>query len=859
MYATSTSPFDDFDELRKRAALNLAECHLISFGTGYDSAEALHWLKVAKSYSNTSPLCLHRISEVLGPLPEVSERPENQLEASRKENEIEGCATSELYLMRKVQSRIASAVTRIRALSPEGQSWLHTRYIEMQATAILNAKVGFAFFEHADMTILDIAALLGEDEIVARLLPTAEVFNGHKDQINALCCSCIGGNLSTLEFLLDYGMDSSLCGSQNIAALHLLIYMPADLVDRAVSLLIAHGALTDTCSQATHLKKMGLDLVGTPVEWAVIARNRGLVAALLPHSKGQETSVLRHAISHAYYEIAEDLLSNRALSSLFTKEDCPIFIFSRAFAHLISHGRNSDLAVERTIRLCNAYNLIPYETMLRRCIIYARTRPCLKALEVLLDLCPRSIIRQGFESDDLDEVLTSILYTALGQAKSNTAWTPVLEAVLCNFSVVELDEVRELKESGSAHPGIKSNVLHRAVLSGWTIAVRVLLEKGVDIHRKIEIRVPITSFDVAVQAGDVEMQAILSGYGGGNENSLGSSMAYESRAWWMFLRNRMRCRGLNGFNHIGLGDKDTSTLFAVSKVHEVLCHLLILRDGFFAKNPAHARYMKFESLLWDEFRALISDESFAGCINTPDEDDVTMLQRATAYLDIDVIRLLLEAGADANVSFLATKRVDDGQNGQTVPFLPIEIACWVSLTNACRFERGDLRTKEHSDGIVTKQITLESTRKPHILRRVTHIISHAAGTGAKRLKGLTSGPALTSGARVAESLRTSSLKVAQELLRWHVLRNDRRFEGVTEYHLCRRICYVSRCLKLIRQELEITGVKASWPGLEGKYTGQEMAGVLEKSDGIATFTYNFRRLRGTELALKRRGSQSSKV
>ena len=848
MYATSSSPFDDFDELRGRAALNLAECHLISFGTGYDSAEALRWLKVAKSYRSTSSFCLRRISEALRSPPEVSDRPENQLEATPEGTEIECCATSELYLMRKIQSRIASAVTQIRALSPEGQSWLHVNYIEMQATTILSTKIGLNLFGSADMTTLDIAALLGEDEIVARLLPTAEAFKGHKNQINALHCSCIGGNLSTLELLLDYGMESSLCGSKNITALHLLIYMPADLVDRAVSLLIAYGAPTDTCSQATHLVKMGLDLVGTPVEWAVIARNRGLVAALLPHSEGQERSILRHAISHAYYEIAEDLLSNRALSGLFTKEDCPTLIFSRAFAHLIFHGRNSDLAVERTIRLCNAHDLIHYETMLRRCIVFARTRSCFKALEVLLDLCPPSIVRQGFESDELDEVLTSILYTAFGHAKSNTAWRPVLEAILRNFSIAELDEVRELKDSGSALAS-KDNVLHTAVLQGWAIAVRVLLEKGVDIHRKIEMNIHMSSFDVAVQAGDVEMQAILSGYGGGNENSLGSSMAPEHLAWWLFLQKKMRCRGFNGFNHNSLGDKDASTLFAVSKAHEVLCQLLILRDVYFSESRAHARYMNFEILLWDEFRALISSESIAGYIDTPDEDDVTMLQRATTYLDIDVIRLLLEAGADANVPFLATKRVDDDENDLIVPFLPIQIACWVSRTTASLFESGTIGTQKQSDAIATKQIILEPTRKPHILRRFTHIISHAAGTGAKRIKGLKSGPALTSGARVAESLRTSSLNVAQEFLRWHLLRNDRRFEGITEFHLCVYISYVSRALTLARQNLNIIDAKASWPGKEGKYTGVELAWVPWE-DELATFLSNFYKLRGIELARK---------
>lgn len=848
MCATSPSPFDGFDKLRERAALNLAECHLISFGTGYDSAEALRWLKVAKSYSLRSPLSLRRISEALGPLPEVSERTENQLEAAREGTEIESCATSELYLMRKLQSKIASAVTLIRALSREGQSWLHAPYLEMQATGFLNIKSRFDIFKR-EMTTLDIAALLGEDEIMARLLPAAEAFKGDDDQINALHYSCIGGNLSTLEFLLDYGVESSLCGSKNITALHLLIFMPAESVDRAVSLLLAHGASTDTCSQEIHLKKMCLDLVGTPVEWAVIARNRGLVAALLPHSKGQERSILRHAISHAYYEIAEDLLSNKALSGLFTEEDCPILIFCWAFAHLTFHGRNSDLAVERTVRLCSAHNLIHYENMLRTCMLCARTRACLKALEVLVDLCPPSIVRQGFESDDHDEVMTSILYTALRHAKSNKAWRPVLEAILRNFSIAELNEVPSLKKSGSADVGIRTNVLFSAVAAGWPIAVQVLLEKGVEINHKIDPRNSLSSFDVAAWVGDIEMQAILSGH---SESLLGSSMAPRRLVWSSYVQKRMRRRGFNGFDHNNPDDKVASTLFAVSKAHEVLCMLLMVRDFYLVDCREHARFTNYGVLLWDEFRALISCETIAGYIDTPDEDDVTMLQRATTYLDIDVIRLLLEAGADANVPFLATKRVDNDENDLIVPVLPIQIACWVSRTAASLLEKGTIKTKIVSDAIATKQIILEPTRKPHILRRVTHIISHAAGTGAKRIKGLKSGPALTSGARVAESMRASSLNVAQEFLRWHLLRNDHRFQGITEFHLCAYSSYVSRALTLVRRNWEITEAKASWPGKEGKYTGVEL-GRMPRKDELAAFWSNFSKLRGLKLAHKFKG------
>ena len=199
--------------------------------------------------------------------------------------------------------------------------------------------------------------------------------------------------------------------------------------------------------------------------------------------------------------------------------------------------------------------------------------------------------------------------------------------------------------------------------------------------------------------------------------------------------------------------------------------------------------------------------------------------------------------------FLATKRVDDDENDLIVPVLPIQIACWVSRTAASLFEKGTIKTKILSDTIATKQIILEPTRKPHILRRVTHIISHAAGTGAKRIKGLKSGPALTSGARVAESLRVSSLNVAQEFLRWHLLRNDHRFQGITEFHLCAYSSYVSRALTLVRQNWEITEAKASWPGKEGKYTGVELERMPRK-DELVTFWSNFSKLRGIKLAHK---------
>ncbi|KAL8824407.1 MAG: hypothetical protein Q9191_005075, partial [Dirinaria sp. TL-2023a] len=184
MYATSRSPFDDLDQLRRRAALYLAECYLIGLGTDYDSAEALHWLKVAKSYSIALPLGLCRISETLGFPAEHSKK--HQLKAVPEGSEIEDRTSSELYLMRRIQSRFVSANKQIRASTLEGKSRSNVNHVEMMATGFIFHKIGPDVVGFADMTILVITALLGEDELMAPLLPTAEASQAHEGRINAL-------------------------------------------------------------------------------------------------------------------------------------------------------------------------------------------------------------------------------------------------------------------------------------------------------------------------------------------------------------------------------------------------------------------------------------------------------------------------------------------------------------------------------------------------------------------------------------------------------------------------------------------------------------------------------------------------
>ncbi|MCJ1469374.1 hypothetical protein MMC07_008007 [Pseudocyphellaria aurata] len=828
--------FDLPDNIQRRA-LDELKVYATSYSADddFDGSQALRWLK----FDPRTP-CLSRISETLESPPEISGGPGAQLETISEGKEIECCAISELFLVREIQRKVASAVTQIRALS----SVVEPKHIGLVAKGEVEFEIDSHISTGEDyMTILEIAALLGEDKTLARLLLPAEALFDTKDLINALRCAFIGGNLSSLKIVLDYGVDLSLCGENNISPMHLLIYVPADLVDGAVGLLIDHGAPTDTRSEATKSRILGFDLIGTPVEWAVIARNRGLVAALLPHSNGQERSILRHAISYAYYEIADDLLSNSNLSGLFTEEDCPVLIFPRPFPHLIAHGRDGNLAIERTIRLCDKHGLINYDFQLEKCIIGARTRSCLKSLEVLLELCSRSAIRRGFESDVPEGKMTSILYTAFASAKSNTAWRPILETLLRNFSITELQDTEEPKNY------CEDNVIYTAVVLGWTLAVRIMLEKGVDIQCKSEWR-NLTLFDIAVLEGDVEMQALLSEYGGRDT----SSPNYNQDVRWIALQNLSRHRGFEHLVHSNLGEKDSSTLPATSKARELLYRLLSVRN---TDNEGKPAMPKLCTPLWNAFRGLISNELLIGHVDVPDEDNVTMLQQAAAFLDVEVVKLLLEAGADANVPFIA-KSAGDSENSLVIPFLPFQITCWMARVTTRRMERTMIEKQQQSNASSTPEGRLEPTGKTHILRRITQEISHAVGLarakGARDPETSQNRSAAQGTTSVAESSGTSSfdhswktraLDVARVILRWHQLRDDGRFQGITEFHLNVHIWGVEHALMLAEQEGWNTDARASWPGIEGKYTGAELGQVPWK-DERRIFSSEFRKIHGAK-------------
>lgn len=95
---------------------------------------------------------------------------------------------------------------------------------------------------------------------------------------------------------------------------------------------MAHGASTDDLSDRIEFSAYESILEGSPLDWAVITRNRTLVHALLPHFKHHFN--IQHALFHYYYEVASDILSEDTARAVLPPCYRKLFfVISRPFWH----------------------------------------------------------------------------------------------------------------------------------------------------------------------------------------------------------------------------------------------------------------------------------------------------------------------------------------------------------------------------------------------------------------------------------------------------------------------------------------------------------------------------------------------
>ncbi|CAG8978970.1 hypothetical protein HYALB_00012253 [Hymenoscyphus albidus] len=553
--ALAISPIASY-EIRAHAAMTVSECYATAFGTTYSNTDVLHWLDIASLEGHTKASCWYnRVHEAIGP-------PTLWRAQIRLEN-------------KEFVDHIKNDLTKAGQLCSE-------KFAGIQLHTDL--------FISDDLLPLHVAALLGEDMIIAEILCNNDIGALSAAGFTVAHYACVGGHLSTLRLVLER--------------------------DRF------------------ELKAHDIVLESGPLEWAVITRNRTLVNALLPHSKNHVG--IQYALSHYYYEIASDILCDDTRRAILPPGYKQIsFVILRPFRHWIAHGHSGPLAIQRTIEICAISGLIDHSPAILNTLVVARAQSNIKVLEYLLELCPISVIKREFQES------MSNLHPSFHIFRNNPAWDHILRLIVNKFSVAELSE--------HAFGTDRSyNFLHLAIAYRHVSYMRTLLEKGVSANSLTEGPVRMSPLELCVAASSTtsrEMWMTLLEYGAKVDN-LPSDDCYV-----ITMDPELLHLALAGKSNSFEDNFDDAVL--VPTMHRLL-----------------AMCVKSHPLTLEAFRVALSCGWEAQCLNSPNQDGLTMLQYATVSHNTGAVKLLLDAGADASVPF-----IEVNEEGEFSTVLPLQMIC----------------------------------------------------------------------------------------------------------------------------------------------------------------------------------------
>lgn len=605
--------------IRAHAAMILSEFNAMDFLEENDPTEVIHWLKIASEEGNDNAMAWYE---------RVCEAIEADLGTA---NNSSSAPNEEGYL----SDRISQAT--IQGVLETKETLTSFDLTDSAVGAYLPCTIfndSFTDQPHA----LHIAALLGDNIVVQKLIHRDGASGCSEAGFNAAHYACLGGHVSTLELVLRAcNENGSRAGVQHITPFHLTIFFRRADISTAVNLLIRSGARPVVRSDLTEFDAHNIALEGVPLDWAVLTRNRALVEALLPYTSHHVG--VQFALWHFYYEIADYLLNTHLSEQGVPLQLTPpfkTFKISRPYQYWIAHGRSGPDAIRRTIKIAHKHRLLDHEHALRRAIASAGTKDSFYVLEAILSVCPSSSVKTLF-----NRAKSALAYAITGSSDDNPAWENILKMMVNCYSVEELDQ-RVLNHSSITY-------LHLAIQFNSLLATRVLLGKGVDVNRRTDgTYSDFTPLHLcAYSKASTGIWKTLLEYGA--DINAEATSAYCTPVQLSLMENRtLEPKTLT----LILEHAEAGHVFG--KTLRYLFAPAILMGTVAAKEP---------------FRWALTQHSSAAThhVDSRNNRGATMLHQAAFYLRLDTIRLLLDANADASISLMT----DDG-----FAVLPFHIACF---------------------------------------------------------------------------------------------------------------------------------------------------------------------------------------
>lgn len=279
------------DNIRADAAMTVSECYSVGFGGITHTKEVVHWLQIAASLGlPKAALWYHRVCCATGIPPAAGVGFGQVLE--RRLASI----PSELHLAERIRNFNQGV---------QEKSLNETNMIGSKSSSSINlldeASYKLSIFNQAEvdeLSPLHLASWLGQDALVEELLKCTDPGSRSILGLDAVHYACLGGHISTLRLLMvGSGMPLTQATFHNMTPLHLAIFFPPEDVADALKVLLDDGASAQATTKGA-IKWEAHDLVlgGTPITWAITARNRPPVQHLIPQYPSPDARWLFHAL-----------------------------------------------------------------------------------------------------------------------------------------------------------------------------------------------------------------------------------------------------------------------------------------------------------------------------------------------------------------------------------------------------------------------------------------------------------------------------------------------------------------------------------------------------------------------------------
>lgn len=593
------------------AAMTVSECYIVGYGVNSDMKSVLHWLhQAALAGSTKAAAWYNRLCVTVGSSPLSLD---NAATYEDCENRLSDTPVVD-YLHARIQ-QLELARRREAHLIFEG--------LFLDETFTEQRMVELATFHHLQtdhLSPVHVAAWLGLDSVIKNSLTSPSQVNlVSKLGRTAIFYACLGGNLSTLRFLINAGGNVDHRDFFGIAPLHLCVFFPKCAVEDAVSLLVKHGADPNAVMNSTlEWEEHDITLLGTPMEWAVQCRHSQLIQSLL--QTAAEIKGLNTAIELFFWEIVDLLLLQKACNN----EELPQLSLSpidKPYRHWIAHGKDHLQSLSWTLDVLEKHGLdigrqfaaLDNSTLLIATIHRSKT---VDDFEII-----RQLAKRGQNVKFANENGFTALGFAISMSKQKETWTETLQELLTYYDISEL-------EQNYIYDG---SYLHSAVVSDSVIGARELLRKGVNVNQLTYDHFEDTPLQLCVLCdGSPEMMTLLLENGASTERSDGASKLSPLESRVSGLQRTSKLLDL-------LLERRCSREFCLPALHLALTNALVISDT--ARRD-----------ILEVFRHMIAKPAVQSLVNDTKLGEITLLHRAAASLNLYLTKLLLEAGADVRIS-----------------------------------------------------------------------------------------------------------------------------------------------------------------------------------------------------------------